>query len=125
MNKRMRTVLFVGVVVVLMALAMLFYGLSRNVYNAFSEAKVVDNLKPDTNPELWNKFVTEHRVLAFFAYLFSILTLVGFGVCLHISDKLREIEDKKVETLEAPVSPKEEDDLVANLEKETLNNTAQ
>ena len=125
MNKKMRTLLFVGVVVILMAFALIFYGLSRGVYDEFSAEKVNNGLTAESDPELWNWYIVRHRVLAFLAYLFSILTLVGFGVCLHISDKLREKEDKKVEVLEAPVSPKEDEDLVTNLEKEALDSPVQ
>ena len=125
MNKKVRILLFAGVVVVLMALALIFYGLSRGVYDEFSAAKVNDGLTAENDPELWTWYIERHRILAFLAYLFSILTLVGFGVCLHITDKLREKEDKKVETLEAPISPKEDEELVTNLEKETIKTPVQ
>ena len=125
MNKKVRMLLFVGVVVVLMALALVFYGVSRNIYDAFSNAKVNDGLTQESNPDLWNDYIVRHRTFAFLAYLFSILTLVGFGVCLHITDKLREAEDKKVETLEVPASPKEDEEVVTNLEKEAIETPVQ
>jgi len=120
MNKKMRTLLFVVVVGILMAAAIVLYALSRNVYEAYSQGVLQSASKEDLAA-----LSGQHTVLSFLAYLFSILALVGFGVCLHISDKLREKEDKKVETLEVPASQKEDEKLVEGLEKEAIENPVQ
>ncbi|MCR5490555.1 MAG: hypothetical protein K6F32_00295 [Bacilli bacterium] len=118
----MRTLLFVVVVGVLMTVSLVFYGLSRNVYAQFDKA-VLGGLSKESAE--YAAYISQHRTLSFLAYLFSILALAGFGVCLHISDKMREVEDKKVETMEIPAPKDEDEKVVESLEKEAVEKPVQ
>lgn len=54
----------------------------------------------------------QYKVCSITGYVSSILTLVAFGVVLHISDKLRTKEDNSVEILVAPNGTKAEENSV-------------
>ncbi|MCR4562856.1 MAG: hypothetical protein K5694_06630 [Bacilli bacterium] len=121
MNKRMRTILYVVIIVALVAAAFACYFISKDIYAQYSANNV--RMIKLTGEELAKaqalkeSLTISYNVLAVLAYVFSILALVAFGVCLHIADKLKEKEDEKVE---AAVPQVEDDDkeMIANLEKD-------
>ena len=133
MNKKVRTLLYVLVVGGLMAAAIILFFVTKELRTEYkaNEVQLITLMNSlgegyESNAEYISlkarndEIFGSYQLCATLAYIITILDLVAFGVCLHIADKLKEKEEKEVESAPVVESKDEEQDLIKNLESEVL-----
>ena len=133
MNKKVRTLLYVLVVGGLMAAAIILFFVTKELRTEYkaNEVQLITLMNSlgegyESNAEYISlkarndEIFGSYQLCATLAYIITILDLVAFGVCLHIADKLKEKEEKEVESAPVVESKDEEQELIKNLESEAL-----
>ena len=133
MNKKVRTLLYILVVGGLMAAAIILFFITKDLRGTYKANEVeiqtlINNIGEgyETNAQYLklkgenDAIYDTYQTCATLAYIITILDLVSFGVCLHIADKLKEKEEKDVDSAPIVESKDEERELIKNLGSDSL-----